>query len=96
MAQRIEKLRDTLAELEVELSEVDSLDEGSRQRLREVAEEIAEVLRRSDARSGNLEVEPPHTVREQLLENVETFRVQHPTLAGILQRLVDGLAQLGI
>jgi hypothetical protein len=96
MPDRIDKLRATLAELEQELSEVDALDDAARQRLQEVSDEISAVLRRSDPDLNHLKLDPPHTVREQLLENVEAFRVQHPTLAGILQRLVDGLAQLGI
>jgi len=95
MSDRIEKLRATLAELEAELNDVDSLDADSRGRLQEVADEIATALRRSNPEK-ELRLEPPHNMREQLIENVETFRVQHPTIAGILQRLVDGLAQLGI
>ncbi len=94
--ERIEKLRLTLAELETELGEVDSLDAASRARLEQVAREIATVLQREDPELKSLPLEPPHNMSEQLRENVESFRVQYPTLAGILQRLVDGLAQLGI
>lgn len=93
---RIERLRATLAELEAELAEVDSLDPASRARLEQVAAEITEVLHRNASSAEDTPIEPPHNMREQLTENVTAFRVQHPTLAGILQRLVDGLAQLGI
>jgi hypothetical protein len=96
MADRIEKLRATLAELEAELAELDSLDPASRARLQEVAGEISAALRRSDPDLKGLRMEPPHTIPERLSENVETFRAQYPTLAGIVQRLIDGLAQLGI
>lgn len=100
MPERIEKLRSTLAELEAELSELDSLDPASRRRLEEVAAEIDATLRRSDDYANERSHEPASeaapSVRDQLVENVELFRVQHPTVAGILQRLVDGLAQLGI
>ena len=96
MTDRIEKLRATLAELEAELEGVDSLDPESRARLQEVAAEITEALERSDPDLKGLKLEPPHTIPERLSENVETFRAQYPTLAGIVQRLIDGLAQLGI
>lgn len=96
MADRIEKLRATLAELEAELAEMDSLDPDSRARLQEVADEISAALERSDPDLKGLRLEPPHTIPERLSENVESFRAQYPTLAGIVQRLIDGLAQLGI
>lgn len=96
MSDRIDKLRANLAELEAELAGVDSLDPASRARLEEVAQEISTVLRRSNPDLRDLKLEPPHTFEERLSENIETFRVQYPTLAGIVQRLVDGLAQLGI
>lgn len=96
MTDRIEKLRATLAELETELGELDSLDPVSRARLEEVAGEIRVVLLRSDPNLKELELEPPHTIPEKLHESIETFRTQYPTLSGIMQRLIDGLAQLGI
>jgi chromosome segregation ATPase len=117
MPERIERLRVTLAELEQELAELDSLDQGSRERLEEVAGEIAEVLRRCEVIEAEraalieeanspanappdevdrLRLEPPHSLRERLLDQIEFYRVQHPTVAGILQRLIHGLAGLGI
>jgi hypothetical protein len=96
MPDPIERLRVTLAELETELGEIDSLDPASRARLQEVADEISTALRRSDPDLQGLKMEPPHTIPERLSENVESFRAQYPTLAGIVQRLIDGLAQLGI
>lgn len=98
MPDRVEKLRMTLADLERELGEIDSLDDASRLRLQEVADEISEVLRKNEvaAASGNNKIKEPHGVRERVIDSLEHFRVQHPTLAGILERLVDGLGQLGI
>jgi chromosome segregation ATPase len=91
MPERIERLRATLAELETELHNLDALDPASRERLEEVSGEIDALLARRDLSSGE-----HHTLAEQLTESVEAFRVQHPTLSGVLQRLVDGLSQLGI
>jgi hypothetical protein len=91
----LEKLRATVAELEAELEQADALDPESRARLEQVAKDISAALRRSDPTQG-LKLERPHTLGEQLTDSVESFRAQYPTLAGVVQRLTDGLAQLGI
>lgn len=91
-----EKLRATLAELEAELQQADDLDPESRVRLEQVAKDIAAALKRSDPSLKDLKLERPHTLSEQLTDSVESFRAQYPTLAGVVQRLTDGLAQLGI
>jgi hypothetical protein len=96
MPESIDKLRATLAELEAELGNVETLDPASRQRLEEIAAEISAVLRRNEAREEEIPLEPPHNLQERMLDTVETFEVQYPTIAGVLQRLVNGLAQLGI
>jgi hypothetical protein len=92
----LDKLRATLAELEAELQQADALDPDSRARLEQVAKDISAALHRSDPTLPDLKLEPPHTFSEQLTDSVESFRAQYPTLAGVVQRLTDGLAQLGI
>ena len=92
----LEKLRATVAELEAELEQADALDPDSRAKLEQVAKDISAALRRSDPTLQDLKLERPHTLGEQLTESVESFRAQYPTLAGVVQRLTDGLAQLGI
>jgi hypothetical protein len=95
MNQQLEKLRATLAELESELAGLESLDPQSRAHLASVASEISSALQRTNPISEELATKSP-SLPDQLTENVTAFRTQHPTLAGILQRLIDGLAQLGI
>jgi hypothetical protein len=92
----LEKLRVTLAELEAELQQADDLDPESRAQLEHAARDIAAALKRSDPTLKDLKLERPHSLREQLTDTVEGFRAQYPTLAGVVQRLTDGLAQLGI
>jgi chaperonin cofactor prefoldin len=90
MPERREKLRQTLIDLETELHEVDTLDDDSRSLLAEVSREIKELLSRTE----------PHahasSLQSRLNDSIESFEVAHPTLAGIVRRLIDGLGQMGI
>jgi hypothetical protein len=87
---RLEKLRVTLAELEAELRELDSIDDATRDVLADAAAEIAATLRRGKSSPETRQVET--SLKGQLAE----FEASHPQLAGILTRLIDGLGQLGI
>ena len=90
MADRLERIRATLAELEAELRQLDSLDEATREALADATADIADTLRRGK-RSAKTQIAET-SLRDRLVE----FEASHPQLAGILTRLLDGLAQLGI
>jgi hypothetical protein len=90
MADRLEKLRATLAELEAELQSLDSLDDATREQLADAAAEIAASLRRGNRTEAARQAE--QSLRGRLVE----FEAQHPQLAIVVGRLLDGLAQLGI
>jgi len=90
MAERLDKLRATLNELEAELKEVDSLDEATREELADAVAEIAASLRRGKRTETTKNAE--NSLQGRLVE----FEAQHPQLAIIVGRLLDGLAQLGI
>jgi hypothetical protein len=91
MSDRLEKLRVTLRELEAELQALGTLDDATREQLAVAAEEIAASLRRG---------KPKSTVARQtdpsLQGRLADFEAAHPQLAGVVTRLLDGLAQLGI
>jgi hypothetical protein len=89
MPERIEKLRQTVKELEEELASVEAFDDETRQMLEEAVSEIQTVLRKE----GELE---PDSVIERLRSAEEQFQVSHPTLSGIVARMIDALGQLGI
>jgi hypothetical protein len=76
--------------LEAELCGLDSLDDETRDLLADAAAEIAAILRR-----GKRPV-PPRPADTSLHDRLVDFEASHPQLAGILSRLMDGLAQLGI
>lgn len=94
MTDRRERLLHTLADLEAELRDLDQLDDTSRAMLTEVSREINAVLH-ADTTTAPLDsaAEP---LQSRLSGAVTSFETSYPTLAGILQRLVDGLGQMGI
>jgi hypothetical protein len=90
MADRSDKLRATLSELEEELRSIDSLDDATREQLADAASEIAAALRRGKRSDETRQAE--HSLQNRLVE----FEASYPQLAGVVTRLLDGLAQLGI
>ncbi len=91
MSEHLDKLRAAVARLEQELHSVKSLDSESRELLESARKEIQEALGSGETSS----LEAP-TLVDRLNGAVEDFEVSHPTLAGVVRRLVDGLTQLGI
>ena len=91
MADRLEKLRNTLRELEGELQALGTLDDATREQLAAAADEIAMSLRR-----GKGKAVPPSTRDDSIQGRLADFEASHPQLAGVVTRLLDGLAQLGI
>lgn len=90
MPDRLENLRATLNQLEVELRELEAIDDETRRELAEVALEIAAVLARGKA-TGE-----PRPAEGTLRQRLEDFEASHPQLALIVGRIIDGLGQLGI
>ena len=92
MPERLENLRKLLAELEEELERVEELDDATRDRLIEVRDEIQQSL---DSEEHPSEWQP-EALGERLTEATYEFSASHPTLSGIVRRLVDALGQMGI
>jgi chromosome segregation ATPase len=90
MSDRLDKLRATLSELDAELRSIDSLDDKTREELAAAAAEIAASLRRGKRSDQTRQVE------DSLQGRLADFEASYPQLAGIVTRLLDGLAQLGI
>jgi len=90
MSDRLDKLRATLSELDAELRSIDSLDDKTREELAAAAAEIAASLRRGKRSDQTRQVE------DSLQSRLADFEASYPQLAGIVTRLLDGLAQLGI
>lgn len=91
MPARVEKLRAALNELERELSGIDELDATTRSMLEEARHEIETALHKQDP----AQIEHVSLVG-RLEAAAQTFQASHPTLAGVVQRMIDALGQLGI
>jgi len=90
MSDRLEKLRNTLRELESELAALGTLDDATREQLAAACEEMAASLR--SGRQIAATAQADDSVQGRLAD----FEASHPQLAGVVTRLLDGLAQLGI
>jgi hypothetical protein len=87
-----EQLQATLSELKAELATLDTLDKETRESLEGAVREIESALNRTSS-VGHQQSE---TIVGGLRDAVERFESSHPTLTGILSRMADALAQLGI
>ena len=90
MSDRLEKLRGTLRQLETELAALGTLADATREQLAAACEEMAASLRRGKGAS------PSVTSDDSLQDRLADFEASHPQLAGVVTRMLDGLAQLGI
>ena len=86
-----EKLQAALRELEAELHSLEEVDEETRRLLEEAAEEIDAALDEEQPDEA-----PSSGLLDRLRKAAVSFEASHPTMAGILNRIVDGLGQLGI
>ena len=83
-------LRDTLEHLHKELKQARSVDERSRELLRDVMDDIHAILDPSAAEAR------PGSLVERLREAVGDFEDSHPAVTEAVGRVVDALAKMGI
>lgn len=87
----LEKLRQTVSELESELAELSTIDAETRAVLDQAAAEIQSALKKQD--TSDIE---PSSISDRLRLSLQEFEAEHPTFAGVLERLINALGQLGI
>jgi hypothetical protein len=92
MDEHANRLRATITELERELRSGRAVDPETRAMLMEAVEEIQSALHANTSAASTA----PHTLNERLTRTAAEFDVSHPSLAGLLRRVVDALSQLGI
>jgi ABC-type transporter Mla subunit MlaD len=93
MTHRIEKLRETLRDLEAELDQVDTLDPQSRELLVSAAAEIHQALAKGEKHDEAIEHQ---SFTDRLMSATQSFEDSHPTLSRLVGNVVNALAQLGI
>ena len=91
MSERWEKLRQAVDELEDQLQGTESLDDEARSLLEDASQLVQSALEKQDA--THLE---QHSLADRLRGSVEEFEAEHPTLASVINRVIDILGQMGI
>ncbi len=92
MPQRIEKLRAIVKELEAELAALDTVDAQAHEILEAALEDLREALGKTDAAA----IDSADSLIERLRTAEGSFQVSHPTLSGLVLRMINALGQLGI
>lgn len=91
MPERVEKLRTLAQELAAELDASTTSDPQSRESLAAIVGDLRAALDRVD-------VEPieSDTLAARFRAAEAEFQVSHPTISGLVLRMIDALGQLGI
>ncbi len=91
MPDRLDKLKEIVHELEAELASLDQVEPQVQQVLEEAVTRLHDVL--GSKEGAALEAQ---SLAEQLQRAEAEFEVSHPTLSGIVVRVIHALGQLGI
>ena len=86
-----DELRNALEGLHAQLGETSDVDDDTRQLLISVTADIERVLA-DDSPSPEVD----ESLTQRLEDAMRQFDADHPMIGGLLQRLSDGLANLGI
>jgi hypothetical protein len=87
----LNRLHAIIRDLEAELASSANVDDDVRERLEQAVAEIQSAIQQEDP--SQLE---PDTLAARLTAAAERFESSHPTLFGIVGRIVNALGQLGI
>jgi len=90
--ERVEHVRSLVAELHQTLGETGPLDPALEGPLREALKDVSEALDRTREADSSDSANVAERVESLALE----FELAHPTLAGLITRLTNQLASLGI
>jgi hypothetical protein len=93
MADKTEKLKAALTDLHAELEGVETVDPELRTMLEGT---MAEINRALESPAEEETPEQEESLSGRLTESVKDFEESHPNIAGILERMVDILSQMGI
>lgn len=91
MTEHIDRIKSTVAELEDELRSIDRVDGETRAVLEQAVLDILAAL--DTAAPGE---RAPQSLLDRLQAAAQEFEESHPTVTGILSRLIDGMGQMGI
>jgi chromosome segregation ATPase len=87
-----QELGKLLEQLHSEIEHTESIDDKGRERLRDLATDIGELL----ARSSDEQTQAQTSVLERLEDSISYLEVTHPTLTQTLTRVLETLSNAGI
>lgn len=90
-----EDLNSTLANLQETLSTTKDVNDKTRELLVDLTSQIR-VLLDEGRESAGQEASPDQSLSQRLMDMIVEFEVHHPQIGGLLERLSDGLANMGI
>ena len=88
---REQHLRQMLEQLHTEIQRAETIDDRSRELLRNVLGDIEDLLERKQKQGTE-----PESIVERLREAVGTFEKTHPTLTSAIGAVADALSRMGI
>ncbi len=92
MSERMERLKSLVRELQNELASIDTQDAESQQALTVTLRELQQALQNRGGEPGL----SSDSFVERLRGAEEDFQLSHPTISGLVVRMIDALGQLGI
>ena len=87
-----QELGKLLEQLHSEIEHTESIDEKGRERLRDLATDIGDLLARSDDKQTQSQT----SLLERLEDSISYLEVTHPTLTQTLSRVLETLSNAGI
>lgn len=95
-----DELRETLRQLHAELAQAGQIDTQSLELLNQLTADVDRIVLGKQPNSVGDQPIPAEgrelSYSDQLRSMVSTFETRHPVVSGLLERLSDGLANLGI
>jgi len=91
MAERIEKLKGIVQQLEDELESLDTIDAQSERVLQDALDDLRNALGERDEASLASD-----SLAERLRSAEAEFQVSHPTVSGLVLRVIHTLGQFGV
>jgi hypothetical protein len=87
-----QELRKLLEQLHSEIENSKTIDENSRELLRDLGADIGELLERSEG--SHVQIRPPMV--QSLEEAIVNLEVTHPALTTMISKILDTLSSAGI
>jgi hypothetical protein len=89
-----EEMLSVLKSLQEELAHAESIHPDHRKSLQTLTDEIQQTLASNAVNSGDRSA--TDTLSQRMKESIIEFEVRHPIIGGLVERLTDGLAAMGI